>query len=166
MKTLYIIRHAKSDWSDPALSDFDRPLNKRGEKNAPLMGEILANSHVHPDLILSSPALRAKKTAKMIAKKVGYDTEKIVYEENLYLADREAIERLLHKISSSNEIVFIVGHNPGLTLFAEHISGDSFGNIPTCGIVALRLKNDAWKSIGKESAEVISFVYPKKYQQH
>lgn len=165
MKTLYIIRHAKSDWSNPFLRDYERPLNKRGKKNAPFMGEVLAQNHVLPDLILSSGAVRAKTTARIIAEKVGYDTEKIVYEESLYLADETAIERLLKKIPSSKKSVFIVGHNPGLTLFAEYISGHEIGNIPTCGIVTVRLKQNEWKNLGRESAEFVSFDYPKKYKK-
>jgi len=165
MKTLYIIRHAKSDWNDPFLRDYERPLNKRGTKNAPFMGEVLAQKHIHPDLILSSGAVRAKTTARTIAEKVGYDPGKIVYEESLYLADEAAIERLLKNIPSSKKSVFVVGHNPGLTLFAEYISGHEIGNIPTCGIVTVKLKQDDWKSLGRKSAEFISFDYPKKYKK-
>ncbi|MDP3464722.1 MAG: histidine phosphatase family protein [Sulfuricurvum sp.] len=164
MKTLYIIRHAKSDWDDLSLSDFERPLNKRGEKNALFMGELLTHNNVHPDLIVSSPAVRAKTTAKEIAKKVNYDTKKIVYAEGLYLADVDTIEGVLKKVSSSKKTVFIVGHNPGLTLFAEYISGYDIDNIPTCGIFCVKLKNDDWKSIGRGMAEFVSFDYPKKHR--
>lgn len=164
MKTLYIIRHAKSDWDDLSLSDFERPLNKRGQKNAPFMGELLTHNNVHPDLIVSSPAVRAKTTAKEIAKKVNYDTKKIVYEDTLYMADINAIEGVLKKVSSSKKTLFIVGHNPGLTLFAEYISGYDIDNIPTCGIFCVTLKNDDWKSIGRGTAEFVSFDYPKKHK--
>lgn len=165
MKTLYIIRHGKSDWSDPSLNDFERPLNKRGKKNALFMGEVLAQKKVHPDLIVSSPALRAKMTAKEIAKKVGYNTKKIVYEEGLYMADINQIEDVLKKISSSKKSVFIVGHNPGFTRFAEYISGYEIDNIPTCGIFCVTFKSDDWQSIKKETAKFISFEYPKKYKE-
>jgi phosphohistidine phosphatase len=165
MKTLYIIRHAKSDWNDPSLSDFERPLNKRGQKNAPFMGELLAHNNVHPDLIVSSPAVRAKMTAQEIAKKVGYDTKEIVYAEGLYLADIDAIEEVLKKAPSSKNTVLLVGHNPGLTLFAEYISGYDIDNIPTCGIFCVTLKNDDCKSIGKGMAEFVSFDYPKKHKE-
>jgi phosphohistidine phosphatase len=164
MKTLYIIRHAKSDWNDLSLSDFERPLNKRGEKNALFMGELLAQHKIHPDLIVSSPAIRAKTTAKKIAQKVDYDTKEIVYEEGLYLADVDTIKEVLKNVPSSKNTVFLVGHNPGLTLFATHISGYDIDNIPTCGIFCVTLKNDDWKSIGKGAAEFISFEYPKKYR--
>lgn len=163
MKTLYIIRHAKSDWNDPTLSDFQRPLNKRGQKNAPFMGEMLAHNQIHPDLIISSPAVRAKTTAEEIAQKVGYGCEKIIYEDALYMGDVDEIEGILKKISDSNQIVFLIAHNPGLTHFAEYVSGYAIDNIPTCGIFCVRLKDDAWKSIGKDSVCYVSFDYPKKH---
>lgn len=165
MKTLYLIRHAKSDWDNPALSDFERPLNKRGEKNAPFMGGILAKEKVHPDLILSSPAFRAKTTALRIAEKVGYERQKIDYRESLYLADIRAIEEVVKSLSASEDTVFIVGHNPGLTLFAEYISALRVENIPTCGIFCVTLKKEEWESIGKNSADFVSFHYPKQFKE-
>lgn len=164
MKTLYIIRHAKSDWNDPSLSDFQRPLNKRGEKNAPFMGELLAREMIHPDLILSSPAVRAKTTAEEIAQKVGYERKKIIYKDDLYMGGIHEIEGILKKISDSTHTVFLIAHNPGLTDFAEYVSGYVIDNIPTCGIFCVRLKDNEWKSIGKDAAVYVSFEYPKKYQ--
>lgn len=128
------------------------------------MGKILAKNHVHPDIILSSPALRAKSTAKFIAEEIGYDTKKIVYEGDLYLADRVVIEQILKKIPPLFTTAFVIGHNPGLTLFAEYISGCEVNNIPTAGIIAVRLKYDDWKSLGKESVDVVFFDYPKKHR--
>lgn len=164
MKTLYIIRHAKSEWTDLSLSDFERPLNKRGEKNVLFMGKLLSQQKIHLDLIVSSPAVRAKITAQEIAKRVGYDTKEIVYAEGLYLADVDTIEEVLKKAPSSKNTVLLIGHNPGLTLFAEYISGYNIDNIPTCGIFCVTLKNDDWKSIGRGMAEFVSFDYPKKHE--
>lgn len=166
MKTLYIIRHAKSDWSDPALSDYDRPLNHRGEKDAPMMGKILTALGIRPDLILSSPALRAKTTANTIARETGTAAEAIVRDDTLYLADTEEIVQALRRLPASADTVFLVGHNPGLTEFAEYVSAREIGNIPTCGIVAVRLKQDTWESIGKGSAQFLSFDYPKRHKKH
>lgn len=165
MKTLYLIRHAKSDWENPLLSDFDRPLNKRGKKNAPFMGNILAKAHIHPDLILASPALRARMTAVEIARQIGYDSDLIVYNEMLYGADYETTESVLKSILSTQQTVFLIGHNPGLTEFVQYISGHAIDNIPTCGIVCVKLKEDDWKNIGRDSALFISFDYPKKHQE-
>lgn len=165
MKTLYLIRHAKSEWGNPLLSDFDRPLNKRGKKNAPFMGNVLAKAHILPDLILSSPAVRARMTAIEIAEKVGYKTDSIVYNETLYEADYTAIERVLQSIPSTQKTVFLIGHNPGLTEFAQYINGYFIENIPTCGVVCMKLQKDDWNSIGKNSAQFISFDYPKKHKE-
>jgi len=164
MKYLYIIRHAKSDWDIMGLDDFDRPLNKRGSENAPFMGELLAKDGVKPDLIISSPALRAKTTAQEIAKKVGYDKKDILYKDELYGAEVEDILSVLKKVPSKKDTVFIFGHNPGLTYFAEYISGKEIGNIPTCGIVYVKIDSDKWDHIGKGSGEFVSFEYPKKYK--
>ena len=163
MKTLYLIRHAKSDWNNPLLSDFDRPLNKRGKKDAPFMGNVLAKAHIHPDLIVSSPAIRAQMTAIEIAKKIGYDRDSILYNETLYAASSDEIQRVLKSVSSSHKTVFLIGHNPGLTEFAEYISGHSIENISTCGIVCVKLKEDDWSSITENSAQFVSFDYPKKH---
>lgn len=164
MKTLYLIRHAKSDWSDSTLSDFARPLNKRGKKNAPFMGELLAKIGIKPDLILSSPAERAKTTALIIADKVGYAEESIQFDEELYGAWIEEIEHVLKQVPDSKENVFLFGHNPGLTEFAAYISGYAIDNIPTCGIFCVKLKEDSWKNPGKNGANFVSFEYPKKHK--
>lgn len=165
MKKLYIIRHAKSDWGDLSLNDYDRPLNKRGKKDAPMMGKILAEQGIRPDLILSSPACRALTTAQTIAEEVGYDDKNIVYQESLYLASPEEIENILRSLPSSAQTVFIIGHNPGLSEFAEYVCAEAIGNIPTCGIVELILNEETWQSIGKRSVTLASFDYPKKHKK-
>ncbi|ADR34335.1 putative phosphohistidine phosphatase, SixA [Sulfuricurvum kujiense DSM 16994] len=164
MKTLYLIRHAKSDWSDEALSDYDRPLNKRGLKDAPLMGSHLADKGIRPDLILSSPALRAKTTAKAFAKALSYPPESIRYDHALYACDALTILSLIRGVSADIDTLFVFGHNPEFTKCANLITGGDIDNIPTCGVVEMRLKNDSWESIGENSAELRSFDYPKKYR--
>lgn len=163
MKTLYLIRHAKSDWSNQSLDDFDRPLNKRGKKNAPTMGKVLFYSGTHPDLILCSPALRAKTTAIEIAQQLSYPIESIIYENTLYAADVETILSIIRRVSDTVETLFVFGHNPEVTKCVNHICACDIGNIPTCGIVAVTLKNNTWASIGKNSAEILLFDYPKKH---
>lgn len=163
MKTLYLIRHAKSDWSDESLSDFDRPLNHRGMKDAPLMGSHLADKGIHPDLILSSPALRAKTTALAIASVLSYPHESIRYESDLYACDVETILSAIRGVSDSIDTIFLFGHNPELTECTNYLTDGDIENIPTCGIVEMWLLKDDWKSIGKNSAELRSFDFPKKY---
>lgn len=164
MKTLYLIRHAKSDWSDESLNDFDRPLNKRGAKDAPLMGSILLKSGIYPDLILSSPALRAKSTAIAFAQALSSPTDSIRYIHALYASDTETILSLIRDVPSSVNTLFVFGHNPEFTECANFITGGDIENIPTCGVVEMRLLKDDWKSIGENSAELRRFDFPKKYR--
>ena len=162
MKTLYLIRHAKSDWSNPFLSDFNRPLNKRGEKNAPFMGKLLASKKVMPDLIISSPANRAKTTAKKIAKKINY-MQNIVFEESIYEANSNDLENLIKKLDNKYNKIFLVGHNPSFNIFTSSFV-DFYENIPTCGIVQLEFDINNWDEINSKNAKLVSFEYPKKYK--
>jgi len=160
MKTLYIIRHAKSSWKDMSLDDYDRPLNKRGKLNAPLMGSRLKKETVKPDIILSSPAKRAKSTAKIIAKKLKYSKD-IVFNKDIYDADVGVLHNILTKLDDEEEIVFLFGHNPDLEMLVEHyVEFDE--NIPTCGIVEIEFDCKRWTDICAKNAKLISFDYPKK----
>ncbi len=160
MKKLYLIRHAKSDWSNPTLDDFDRPLNKRGKKNASFMGEILKEKKTKPDLIISSPAYRARETTKKIAKKIGYLNE-IMYNEHIYEASLKDILDIVTFIEDEYEEVFIVGHNPSLNMLAFYLI-DFNDNIPTAGILEIEFYSYTWRKIGKKNAKLVSFEYPKK----
>ncbi|MGD9971226.1 MAG: histidine phosphatase family protein [Sulfuricurvum sp.] len=164
MRHLYLIRHAKSDWSDPGLSDFDRPLNARGEKNAPFMGSVLHARAIRPDLILASPAVRAKSTAVSIAEAIGYPPEEIRYDESLYLADPLALETALRRIDDSVRSVFLVAHNPGLTEYVTYLSGYPIDNVPTCGIVEIALPA-RWSDLTQNSGNFVSFDYPKRHKK-
>ncbi|MFA6138323.1 MAG: histidine phosphatase family protein [Sulfurimonas sp.] len=162
MKKLYIIRHAKSSWKEISLDDFERPLNKRGKADAPFMGSKLKEKRVMPDLILSSPALRAKTTAEIIAKKVEFKKE-IVFDENIYEASATTLHKILTKIADKKNVAFVFGHNPSLNELAEkYINFDE--NIPTCGVVEIEFDCDSWADISAENARLVSFDYPKKYK--
>lgn len=162
MKTLYLARHAKSFWGDQSIPDFDRPLNKRGKRDAPFMGNVLKEKKVKPDLIISSPAKRTKKTALEIAAKLKYPESKIIYNEELYEASSNTILKVIKKIDDKIESVMIFGHNPGLTMLNNQISDFYIDNIPTCGIVALQL-DKKWSEIGKNTCRHLFFEYPKLY---
>ncbi|MCW8805369.1 MAG: histidine phosphatase family protein [Ignavibacteriaceae bacterium] len=162
MKTIYLVRHAKSFWGDQSTPDFDRPLNKRGKRDAPLMGEILNDKKVKPDLIISSPAKRAKKTAIAIAIELNYPEKKIVFKEELYEATINTILKILQKLDEGHNTIMIFGHNPGLTLLNNHISNHYIDNIPTCGVVTLETDNK-WNEIDKNSCQLLFFEYPKMY---
>ena len=137
MKRLYVIRHAKSSWNNPVLTDFERPLNKRGKQNAPFMGKRLKESEVQPDFFLASPAKRALKTAKTIAKEIDFPKKHIVTDESIYLAGVSTLLTVIRNIDDSCHQVILVGHNPGLTELAEYLTNQRFDNIPTCGIVCI-----------------------------
>ncbi len=163
MKTLYIIRHAKSSWDDLDQSDFDRPLNERGKRDAPRMGKRLKEKEIHPDLIISSPAKRAWSTSKRIAEILKYLEKNIKTEKDLYHADEETILESLRKVNDNHNVVMLIGHNPGLTDFVNTLSGDetNIDNIPTCGIIAFELKIDSWKKITWGIGRLLFFDYPK-----
>jgi phosphohistidine phosphatase len=163
MKTLYLIRHAKSSWDDPQLSDHDRPLNKRGERDAPLMAKILKKKKIKPDLILSSSAVRALEYAKVISSHLDYKKKDIVSTKDLYLSDEDEMLKILKNVKDSNDIVFLFGHNPDITSFANSLCSANLDNIPTSGICEIEFDTDNWNDIDYGKGKFKSFDYPKKY---
>lgn len=161
MKKLFIIRHAKSDWSDFSLDDFDRPLKKRGLRNAPFMGSLLKQKDIYPDIFLSSPANRAITTAKLIAQNIEYKDE-IVQIDSIYESSLSNLLKIIRSIEDKNEIAFIVGHNPSLNSLGFNLC-DFDENIVTCGIVEIEFEVNNWKDISNKNSKFISFEYPKKY---
>lgn len=163
MKTLYIIRHAKSSWADPITNDFDRGLNDRGKRDAPKMGKRLKEKEIHPDVIISSPAKRTLSTAKKISEAIKFEKSRINTESRLYHAHEDTILAVVQGINDKHEIAMLFGHNPGLTDFVNSISGEEINidNIPTCGIVAFSLPVESWKDVTWKSARLAFFDYPK-----
>lgn len=161
-KTLYLVRHAKSSWDNPDLDDFDRPLNERGLRDAPRMGERLNQRDINPDIIISSEAARALETAKVLAQRLQYAERKIVADAKLYHADEETLMHFVNGISDEYRIVILVGHNPGLSEFASLLLEDFDEDIPTCGVVAITFKVDAWKNVSPHCGRLKFFDYPKK----
>jgi phosphohistidine phosphatase len=158
-----MIRHAKSSWANPLQSDFDRPLNDRGNEDAPVMGARLKKLGIIPDLIISSTAKRTKQTAKMIAKEVGYDTDRIKWEEKLYHCVPSVFEEVLYEVPDRMRTVFIVAHNPGITSFVNQLApGFEIDNMPTCGIVGARVEAKEWNIFSISERKVFLFEYPKK----
>lgn len=161
MKTLYIIRHAKSRWDDLSVDDFSRALNERGEKDAPRMGKRLKERGVIPDLMLSSPAKRAIKTCKAIAKVLEYPKEKIVEDKKLYHANEDTLLEILSDVKDAHDVVLIFGHNPGLTGFANLLLNQTIMNIPTTGVVCGTLDIPSWKAIRPNCGKMVFFDFPK-----
>jgi phosphohistidine phosphatase len=165
MKTLYLVRHAKSSWKYPSLDDFERPLNKRGRKSAPFMGEILKKLKVTPNLVISSPANRAAMTARIIAAAINYPLENIVYSEAIYEFSEDALIHVINKIDDSVNSSMVVGHNPAINGLANYIGDQPISNIPTCGVCCLDLDIPSWAKIGKNCGKISFFEYPKKHTQ-
>ena len=162
MKTLYLFRHAKSSWEDSSLGDFDRPLNERGKRDAPIMAERLLKKEVLPDLILSSSAKRAKKTAKKVAKGIGYPKKEIEYKRAIYDSDEDDLLKLIKQISDSYESLMLFGHNPEFTGFANDLADEAIDNIPTAGVVCIEFEVENWADIEIGKGNMVFFDYPKK----
>lgn len=162
MKTLYILRHAKSSWDNPDLDDFQRPLNDRGEKDAPRMGKRLRKENISPDLICSSPATRALTTAQLVAEELDYKAKSILEEPKLYHAGGDTILDVVRGFDDKHKAIMIVGHNPGLTEFANDLLNEEIDNIPTAGFVAARLNINEWKEARWGCGEMFLYEYPKK----
>ncbi len=163
MKTLYLNRHAKSSWNTPSLADFDRPLNKRGERDAPLMGDVLSKLISPPDIIYSSPANRAITTAKIIASSFNYDKEKIVEDIKIYESAVSELLRIINNTPDIHNSIMIFGHNPTFTMASNFLSNKFIDNIPTCGFVKIDFDVKSWKEVEGEKGKLILFEYPKKY---
>ncbi len=163
MKNLYLIRHAKSDWGDPSLEDFERGLNKRGKRNIPIMGKALREKRVNPDLIISSSAKRAKRTAKGLAKELGYKKD-ILFLKELYFCEPETWFNVIQEIDDKYKTVFIIGHNPEITEVSNMLIDDYIDNVPTLGILGFKVGVNKWKKFERENAILDFFIYPKMYR--
>jgi len=166
MKTIILVRHAKSSWKDLSLDDFDRPLNKRGKRNAPFMGEKLKEMEIMPDLILSSSAKRAKKTAIAIAKAIGYPKKKIKYDKNMYHSSAWYLLEMVRNQDNKNETIMLFGHNPDLNIIADMLlKQNPVYNIPTTGVYCIRFEVDKWEKVQEGKGEAVFFDYPKRYTE-
>jgi phosphohistidine phosphatase len=165
-KQLLIIRHAKSDWEDRSLKDFDRPLNKRGHRDAPEMAGRLLKKYIIPQLLVSSPAKRALTTARYFAETLNFDKKEIQLEEGIYEASSTALITIINKLNNRYDVIAIFGHNPGLSDLVSKLSGDSNFNIPTCGMVLIKFPFDDWEMAGSGTGEVQFFDYPKNIAEN
>lgn len=164
MKTLVIIRHAKSSWEQGIKHDFDRPLNERGRKDAPKIGAFLRQKGIKPDHIYSSPANRALSTAHLIAHEVGFPIEKIIENLDFYNFDDhlQPIIALLQQSPDTAETVFIFGHNETFTYLANHFTKNQIDHLPTCGVVCIRFVTNTWQNFDEAPATTDFVVFPKK----
>jgi phosphohistidine phosphatase len=161
VKRLILLRHAKSSWSDSSLADAERPLSARGERDAPRMGDRLHERGTRPDLMIASPAVRTRRTAKLVARALGYPEGEIRLEPALYLASPETILEVVAEAGPTNSLM-VVGHNPGLTTLVHRLLPDlGLDDLPTTGAVALDLETDGWTNLLDATRRLVYYDYPK-----
>jgi phosphohistidine phosphatase len=162
MKRLTLFRHAKSDWSLAGQSDWDRALNPRGQRDAPEMARRLHNRKLQPDLIISSPAVRALSTATILAHKLKVPATRVMQSERLYLASPGDMLKVIRETDSGVEHLMVFGHNPGITECANLLSAsDQIDNLPTCGYFTAMFDVGDWSGIEPNSGQQAAFDYPK-----
>ncbi len=162
MKRLTLLRHAKSSWGQRGLADHDRPLNQRGQHDAPIMGRRLIAHGVRPSLVVTSSAKRARQTAKLLAREIGYPIEFLQTEKALYAADPATILDVIKAQEDTFSDIVVCTHNPGITDLANQLSGQSIDNVPTCGMVIIEADTDNWSEINTSPRKFITFDYPRK----
>ncbi len=165
MKTLYLVRHAKSSWKNEDLKDTERPLKKRGIKNAEFMAKLLKKNDNMPDMIASSPAARAFDTAGIFSEKFEIDKKNIFMSDKLYMADYDDFISVIKEFPENISRAMLFSHNPGLTYFACAVSGARIDNIPTCGIARIDFEINNWNAINTTKGKLIFFEFPKKYEE-
>ena len=161
MKNLILVRHAKSDWGNASLSDFDRPLNERGKRDAPEMAERLKSKKIIIDAIYSSPAKRAAKTAKAFAEILDIKKKHFHFKEDLYLASSDVFQEVISSAANEYETIALFSHNEGITYFANRLTNVRIDNIPTCGVFAVKINCECWKDFENAEKEFWFFDYPK-----
>lgn len=161
MKSVLIIRHAKSDWDNASLTDFDRPLNKRGKRDAPEMAKRLLNRKIVIDGFISSPAVRALTTCKIFAEEFGYREKDIILRPDIYEAPASAYYDVIRDTKDNFDTIAIFGHNPGATNFVNRITNTRLDNMPTCAVFAIKSNIRYWKDFSDENNQFSFFDYPK-----
>ncbi len=162
MKTLYLIRHAKSDWAIATLADIDRPLNTRGYADAHKMSGAMKLTKIIPDLIITSPAVRAISTALIFARNLNYNPARIEIQPTLYHSNAEQYLEIISQTDSKINTLFLFGHNPIITDCANSLIKNNIEDIPTCGIVVITTDCDGWEEFVTRNGELVAFNFPKK----
>jgi len=163
MKVVYFVRHAKSSWEDSRLKDFDRPLNKRGFRDAPFMGKLVHAKGAKPDRLISSPAVRALTTARFFAEAMAIEEAALQLEQSIYEAFADELMRIVQSLNNEWQEVMLFGHNPSLTTLANRFSASPISNVPTCGVFRVEAEVDDWKAFTASTASLTEFHYPKQY---
>lgn len=163
MKTLLIVRHGKSSWDEPDLSDRDRPLKERGISDARKMSALLLEQKIVPELVISSPAKRARQTAELFCETLGIPAGDIDIEEKLYFQGEGVIVDVVRDLDDRFNTVMITGHNPDFTDLANHFMSQSLYNLPTAGIVKLQFDCKSWIEISRSNLKNDICLFPKSF---
>jgi len=161
MKQLLLIRHAKSSWESADITDFDRPLNERGKKDAPIMAKRLYDRGITIDLFVSSPAKRARKTAELFATAYEYPKKDIIFFPGLYEPTTEAFYEAVAGLENKYETVAMFSHNPGITLFAAGLTNVAIDDMPTCAVFGVKCKAKQWEQFREKEKTFWLFDFPK-----
>jgi len=161
MKTIIIVRHAKSSWDFPHLSDHERPLLEKGKSKTKLINDYFLKNNLTVDLILSSHAVRAYETAKIIARHIGYPIESIRIDKMIYHANAERLIDQFYDLPDNINQVMLVGHNPTLTNFVNQYLENKIEWLPTSGAVSIDFDTDKWENISQAKFKLNFAVYPK-----
>ena len=161
MRTVVLVRHAKSSWTHPELDDFDRPLNDRGKRDAPEMADRLIKKGIPIDLLVSSPARRARKTAFYFAEAYGKTKADVQMVPELYHAHAEQIIEVIRGLPDTCSSAVIFGHNPGITEVANSLSHVKIDHFPTCAMYAIRSEVSSWRALPLFDNEFLFFDYPR-----
>ena len=161
MKSLILVRHAKSDWDDPSLQDFDRPLNDRGKRDAPMMALRLLEKKVKIDAFIASPAKRARKTAEAFVKEFKKDKGDILFIDKLYLAEPATFRQIIAEVDNDYNTIAVFSHNAGLTDYANTLTDVRIDNIPTCAYFAVKANVKKWKDFEEADKDFWFFDSPK-----
>jgi phosphohistidine phosphatase len=161
MKTLLIIRHAKSSWDNINTPDIDRPLNDRGKKDAPAMARKVIKAGIHIDRLVSSPARRARHTAELFARELDVNAGDIVIRNELYHAQPSTFQQIVADLDDEDNIVALFSHNPGITAFVNTLSTVRLDNMPTCSVFAIKSGSPKWSEFFDGNREFLFFNYPK-----
>ncbi len=161
-KVLFLARHAKSSWKETALRDSERPLNKRGRRDAPIMGKRLATQTLRPEHIVSSPAIRAIRTAEVFARFLNFDADDVEVDAGIYDAGAADLVNIVRRFDDRYHTVMLVGHNPALTDLLNLLSGERIDNMPTCSIATVDLNVSSWPCVRPGESKLVAFDYPKR----
>ncbi len=164
MKKLIVTRHAKSSWNNNSLSDFQRPLNNRGIKDAPVMADRLANRNLIPELVVSSTAVRALETTELLMTTLRLGTEKLITTDSIYEAPLSALEQAVCNLPDHVTLAMIVGHNPGVSSLCDHLCSNANLQMPTCAMACFDLDVNQWADVYRDCGEMLWYDYPKNGQ--